>query len=102
EEANALEQRVRQLMQQAERQQLTMFLGNQNGIVRFAIGYNLDDLDRLAAGGGAEGSLAASEAFRSAMANVNQEAISAMYVDFPGMLAQAEESMQAFGGPAEQ
>jgi prepilin-type processing-associated H-X9-DG protein len=101
EQANALEKRVRALMQQADQRPLTMFLGNKNGIVRFAMGYDLDELDRLAAGEGAN-SLAASESFARTMGGLTGSPTSAFYMDFPRLIAMGEEAAAAFAPPEDQ
>lgn len=100
EQANALEQRLRGLMREAGQQPMAMFLGNKNGIVRFAMGYDLDELDRLATGEGAS-SLAASEGFRATMGALNGSPTSAFYVDFARLLAMGEQAAQMFAPPEE-
>ena len=100
-QAAALEQRIRALMRQADQQPLTMFVGNKNGIVRFAIGYDLDELDRLAAGEGAN-SLAASETFAAVMGGLSDSPTSAFFLDFPKLIAIGEEAARTFASPEEQ
>lgn len=99
-QANALEQRLRGLLREAGQQPMGMFLGNKNGIVRFAMGYDLDELDRLAAGEGPN-PLSASEGFLVAMGTLNASPTSAFYVDFARLLAMGEQAAQMFAPPEE-
>ena len=99
-EAEALEQRMRQIMRQAGQQPMEMFISRKNGIVRFGVGYNLDELDRLAEGNG--NSLAASESFRASMSALNGSPTSAFFLDFARLVEMGEEAAQMFAPPEAQ
>lgn len=92
-EADALEQRIRTMLDEAEQGQMGAFLTNENGILRFAMGFTPAELE-----GGAD----AGEAFRQAFADLNAEPVVAMLVDFPRLIAAAEEATAEMGGREQQ